>query len=107
LFGTICFAPGGAACCAVSRSAKRSNRASVEKAANTGIFLLFILDSSRNVKSAQPTLRSSFLAGHFFNARAEILEHHDGGVASGCTGHRTSRMGSSAGLIQPGNGHTM
>src|SRR5216684_1388527 len=48
LLGTICFAPAGAACSAVSHSAKNRSAASVEKAENSATFLLFILDSSRN-----------------------------------------------------------
>src|SRR5260370_34120182 len=57
LLGTICFAAAGAACCAVSRSAKKRSAASVEKAENSATFLLFILDSSQN--ESQPNHRCS------------------------------------------------
>src|ERR1700681_3963809 len=107
LLGTICFATGGAACFAVSHRVKKRSATSVENAVNSEIFLFFILDSSRNENQPDQSLLSRFLARRFFDTRAEIFEHYHGGIASGRAGHGTSRMRSSAGLIQAGNGHTM
>src|SRR5438270_12824950 len=48
LLGTICFASGGAACCAVSRSAQERSATSMANAAHNARFLVFIRGSSRN-----------------------------------------------------------
>src|SRR5712664_185845 len=107
LLGTICLAAGGAACCAVSRSAKQRSVASIDRAANSTTFLVFILDSSSKPESPHNRWLSGFLADHLFDARAEILEHHDRGIASRRTGHGTSRMGGSACLIKTRNWHAI
>src|ERR1700719_3782231 len=106
LLGTICFAATGAACCAVTHSAKKRTAASIGNTANCGIFLLFI---SRFLpkESANQSLLSGFLAGNFLDTRPEIFEHHYSGIAPRRAGHGTSWMRSSTRLIEAGNGHAM
>jgi len=119
LSGTSCFASATAAACCVLADSDAQN-GTVNKAAfsattsNLAILLKCpppgsLASSTQNWSPHAVLLRRFifFLAHDFFEAGAEILEHDHGCVPSGLACDRSAGSRCAAGLIQPGNRHSI